>query len=69
MEQSGVTPAEVVAFWLGAGAAAWYKQDAAFDAEIRDRFGAAWAEAESGGLTGWAVDAEGALGYLSLIHI
>jgi uncharacterized protein (DUF924 family) len=66
MEETGVKPAQVVDFWLGAGQAAWYKQDDAFDAAIRDRFGAAWAEAAAGGLSDWAVDAQGALGYIIL---
>jgi len=66
MTQTDVTPAEVTAFWLGAGEAAWYKQDAAFDAEIRDRFLPAWQAALGGGLQDWAIDAEGALGFIIL---
>jgi len=66
MTQTDVTPAEVTAFWLSAGEAAWYKQDAAFDAEIRDRFLPAWQAAHDGGLQDWAIDAEGALGFIIL---
>jgi uncharacterized protein (DUF924 family) len=66
MTQTDFTPAEVTAFWLGAGEASWYKQDAAFDAEIRDRFLPAWQAAYDGGLQDWAIDAEGALGFIIL---
>lgn len=59
-------PDEVVDHWLGLGPAAWYKADDAVDAEIRDRFGAAWEAAHAGGLTEWQDNAQGALAYLIL---
>ena len=33
-----VEPAEVLAFWREAGRERWYKQDDAFDAEVRRRY-------------------------------
>ncbi len=52
---------EVLDFWFGApgtpghgeARAEWFRKDPAFDAAIRDRFGALHEEAARGGLGGW----------------
>ncbi len=64
------TPAEalaVVAFWRGAGEAAWFAKDAAFDAEFRERFLALHERAAAGVLESWAATAEGSLALLILL--
>jgi uncharacterized protein (DUF924 family) len=59
-------PADIVAFWRDAGPAMWFAEDAAFDAEIRRRFGAAHQAASAGIDESWATGAEGALAFLIL---
>jgi uncharacterized protein (DUF924 family) len=58
---AGPTPAAVLAFWRAAGPDKWFAKDAAFDAEIRTRFLAAWQAAAAGQLAAWEETAEGAL--------
>ena len=61
------TPEAIRHFWTEeVGPKGWYNSSEALDAEIRSRFGAAWHEAMSGGLTGWLSDAPGTLSYLLL---
>lgn len=52
-----MTPDDVISFWFGDGGServkAWFKKDDVFDARIRDRFGAAIADARDGRLDGW----------------
>lgn len=62
-----VTPAEIVAFWRAAGPEKWFNKDAAFDAELRERFLAAHEAAAAGKLDGWEATAEGALALLLLL--
>ncbi len=56
---------EVLDFWFGpaphAARPEWFRKDAAFDATIRERFGAAIGAALAGGLGEWCADAHGAL--------
>lgn len=63
----GVTPAEVIAFWREAGPAKWYAKDAAFDAEIADRFGELHHQAARSELADWETTSEGALALLLLL--
>jgi len=55
----------VLEFWFGQAPHAtrgeWFRKDPAFDATIRERFGATIAEALAGGLGAWCADAHGAL--------
>jgi uncharacterized protein (DUF924 family) len=55
----------VLEFWFGPAPHAtrgeWFRKDPRFDAAIRERFGAAIAEALAGGLGSWCGDAHGAL--------
>ncbi|MCU4651759.1 DUF924 domain-containing protein [Roseibacterium sp. SDUM158016] len=68
METSATGPKTVLDFWLGAGPEAWYRQDDAFDAVIRDRFGALWEEGAGGGLDEkWATNPQGALALIVLL--
>jgi len=63
-----VTPDEVLAFWLDeVGPGGWYKQDDALDARIRNRFEAAWHNAQAGTYSLWLTYASGALAYLILM--
>jgi uncharacterized protein (DUF924 family) len=55
------SPADIVAFWREAGRERWFTKDAAFDAQIAQRFGATWDAAARGELTAWETSDEGAL--------
>ncbi len=65
----------VLDFWFGATADAgygkarktWFDKDPAFDAEIRDRFGATIEQALRGELEDWAVEARSALAQILLL--
>jgi uncharacterized protein (DUF924 family) len=60
--------ADVLAFWFAAeNAARWYVADAAFDAEIRERFGELASEAAEGRLARWADTPGGWLALLILL--
>ncbi|HYD98184.1 MAG TPA: DUF924 family protein [Alphaproteobacteria bacterium] len=62
------SPADILAFWFDeAGPAAWYRRDPAFDALIRDRFGALVEEALAGRLDGWAETPDGLLALVVLL--
>lgn len=72
-----MTPTQVVEFWLGSApddpesvaraSKRWYLADDGFDAEIRDRFGAAIEGARRGVFADWAETSEGALGLVILL--
>lgn len=62
-----VAPQEVVEFWRSAGPKKWFAPDAAFDAEIRQRFLGAHEQAASGKLSDWEKSAQGALALLLLL--
>ena len=61
--------AEVIAFWFGSTEptasttprAEWFRKDEAFDAQLRERFGACIAQALAGGLADWDLTPHGAL--------
>jgi len=52
---------DVLAFWLAAGHERWFEPDAAFDAAIRERFGATYDDAVAGLLGAWENSPQGAL--------
>jgi uncharacterized protein (DUF924 family) len=60
-------PGDVVGFWRNAGAEAWFRKDAAFDAGIRERFEALHFSASRGELAGWEASADGVLALLILL--
>ena len=60
-------PTAIVAFWREAGSDRWFKKDAAFDDEIKQRFLATHEAAAAGKLTAWEQSAEGALALLILL--
>jgi uncharacterized protein (DUF924 family) len=70
-----VAPADVLAFWFGRPGetgygqprAEWFRKDAAFDAEIRNRFLPAAEAALAGQLADWANDRQGLLALLILL--
>lgn len=67
-----VTPADVLGFWFGAppyaAREAWFRKSDAFDAEIRDTFGAAVALAIDGALPApWHADTDARLAQLLLL--
>lgn len=57
----------IIAFWRDAGYEKWFGKDAAFDDDIRRRFGRLVDDAAAGRLGDWARDAEGALALLILL--
>ena len=59
--------ADVLDFWRSAGPDKWFKKDAAFDAEIRGRFLAAYENAAQGGLAAWEATHDGALALLIVL--
>ena len=65
--ESGVGPADVVAFWKEAGPEKWFRKDAEFDRAIADRFGALHAQAAAGTKNDWAATPEGALALLLVL--
>jgi uncharacterized protein (DUF924 family) len=64
-------PAEILDAWFGPELAPWqprwFVADAAFDAAIRDRFGALLAPARDGALDAWAATPDGALALLLVL--
>jgi len=59
---------DVLAFWFSDRACAlWFEKDAAFDAEIRARYGALIARAASGELDRWIETADGAAALLIIL--
>lgn len=66
-----VTPQAVLDFWFDGDVTlprpAWFQRDAAFDAAIRSRFGAAVVPAREGALDGWTATPEGSLALLILL--
>jgi uncharacterized protein (DUF924 family) len=65
--ESHAGPDEVIAFWLAAGAARWFSPDAAFDAEIRDRFLPTYEAAAAGHMADWEETPRGALALLIVL--
>jgi uncharacterized protein (DUF924 family) len=62
-----ITPAEIISFWRDAGPERWFKRDAAFDGQIRERFAGLYMAAARRELDGWAETADGALALLLLL--
>jgi uncharacterized protein (DUF924 family) len=64
-------PAEILDVWFGPDLAPWqprwFVADPAFDAAIRDRFGALLAPARDGALDAWAATPDGALALLLVL--
>ena len=62
------TPADVLDFWFDSTAQArWFARDDAFDAQIRDHFGATLAAATRGALDHWTGTPEGWLALLIVL--
>ncbi len=62
-----INPGEVLGFWLDEVVPdAWYAQDDALDALIRDRFEAAWDQARAGSFSLWLTYPSGVLAYIIL---
>ncbi len=59
--------ADIVNFWREAGPTRWFKKDAAFDDDIRQRFLSVHEAAASGKLADWEQNAQGALALLILL--
>lgn len=76
-ERHGVTPASIIAFWLGpsptdcdaakTASGRWYAEDDQLDHEIRRKFSEAIEQALSGALSSWEETAEGALALVILL--
>ena len=68
MELRLLHPGPVLDFWFSERAQPlWFEKDAAFDAEIRERFGCAVGQAQSGGYQDWRRSADGTLALLILL--
>lgn len=67
MNPTFASPNEVVTFWRDAGPERWFRKDAAFDTQFRERFAAEHEAAARGDLAGWQDSAEGALALLILL--
>lgn len=67
MNPTFASPNEVVKFWRDAGPERWFRKDAAFDTQFRERFAAEHEAAARGDLAGWQDSAEGALALLILL--
>jgi uncharacterized protein (DUF924 family) len=62
------SPLEVLTFWFADRARAlWFSRSDAFDAEIRERFGATAAAAAAGELDAWGSDGDGALALIVVL--
>lgn len=62
------SPREILAFWYAERCRErWFAKDAAFDEEIRTRFGALVHDAQMGGLDAWRSSADGTLALLLLL--
>ena len=63
-----IAPEDVLSFWLDeVGPKGWYQSTDELDAEIRSRFGAAWAHACEGAYGLWLTYPSGALAYVILM--
>ena len=65
-------PSDVLAFWFGDPPSAqprgeWFRKDAAFDAQVQQRFGAALELALAGGLRQWDAEPAGALARIVML--
>ena len=58
---------EIIAFWREAGPKKWFATDAAFDAEIADRFSVLHGAAAQGAHDDWAESADGALALILVL--
>ena len=62
-----VTPQEVLTYWVDeVGPEGWYNSTPELDAEIRNKFEAAWQEAREGACGLWLTSPVGAIGYIIL---
>ncbi|WP_299282215.1 DUF924 family protein [uncultured Tateyamaria sp.] len=62
-----VGPDDILKFWLDeCDPEQWYQDDAAFDAELRDRFQPTWQAASEGKFALWLTYPNGALAYIIL---
>ena len=67
---SDARPGEILAFWFGEHdetRAEWFKKDAAFDAQIAERFGTRVEDALAGGLDSWDSQPDSALARILLL--
>jgi uncharacterized protein (DUF924 family) len=68
---AGASAEDILAFWFSEGLATarpiWFQRDEAFDAAIRQRFGAATEAAREGALDDWAATPRGALALVILL--
>ncbi len=65
--ETGPAPQDVIQFWFSPETRPnWFKKSDAFDAEVRERFGALYERANAGDLDDWARAPEGSLALILL---
>ena len=64
---TAVGPQDVLAFWRAAGPPKWFRKNAGFDREIRERYLASHEAAAAGRLADWETTPEGALALVILL--
>ena len=65
--QSGIAPADVLAFWRTAGSDKWFDKDDVFDASVRERFLSTYELAAAGKLASWETHPDGALALVIML--
>ena len=64
---ASIRPEDVLSFWLDeVSPKEWYNPSDGLDQKILDKFGAAWRQAQAGGMSLWLTYASGALAYIIL---
>ena len=66
-DSDATSPQQVVRFWEQAGPQRWFRRDAGFDAQFRERFLALHESAATGALDPWLASADGALALVLLL--
>lgn len=61
------SPGDIITFWLGAGEDRWFKADAEFDAQVRERFHTLWQATREGHHADWETTAEGMLALILVL--
>jgi uncharacterized protein (DUF924 family) len=61
------SPDDIISFWRNAGEDRWFKANADFDAEVRERFQTLWRDARDGQHADWMKTPEGMLALIIVL--